>query len=418
MTTRRSSKWVFTRRFRSQAFGWRGSPLACQRIKEAVAEIRQAARRDPVCAAEGVVRLLERMWPALQHVDSSSGALGNAVAKAVEAVIPILAEADADPKTRTGWLDRLWQAIQEDGVGYLEGLADRWGEICGDTETASRWADELLGVVLACWNDPAPGAYFRGSAACLSSLLEAGRYEELLDLLNAAPHPFWHYRRFGFRALAAVGRKEEALDYARASGGLNDNQAAIDRDCEELLIAYGEAEAAYRQYAISANQGLTGVATFRNIARKYPRKDKSEILIDLVASTPGQEGRWFATARRLGLLDLAVRLANRGPCDPRTLNRAARDSAKDNPRFALEVSLASLRGLCQGWGYEVSSQEVLDAYRFASQAAERLGLGDRLQEELLEILAHDRTPAEFVRESLGPYLEKRSDKLPPQSALK
>ena len=78
-------------------------------------------------AGEGAVRLLERMWPALQHVDSSSGALGSAVTNALDAVIPILAEADADAKTRTGWLDRLWQAIHDDGVGYLEGLADRWG---------------------------------------------------------------------------------------------------------------------------------------------------------------------------------------------------------------------------------------------------------------------------------------------------
>ena len=410
MTKRATSSWVFTRRFRSGAFGWRSSQLAGKRLKEAVTEIRQESRHDPVRAGEGVVRLLERIWPALQDVDSSSGALGNAVNKALDAVIPILASAPADQKTRDAWLDRLWQAIEDDGVGYLEQVPDHWGELCGSSETAARWADQLLPTVQACWQHPA-GGYFRGSTACLSSLLEAERYTELLDLLTMAPHRFWHHRRFGFHALAALGRTDEALEYARTSGGLNDNQAAIDRDIEELLISLGEHDAAYRQYAISANQANTGLATFRNIAKKYPMKDKREILIDLIASTPGQEGRWFATARRLGLLDLAVSLADHGPVDPRTLNRAARDTLDDNPRFALDISVASLKGLCEGWGYEITSLEVLEAYRLGGEAAQRLGVGESWQHKVREILDQDRTPGQFVCETLRPALARNQPSL-------
>jgi hypothetical protein len=74
-------QWDFRSRFRRHAFGWRSQP-AIQRIRQAVTEIRQAARRDPVLGAEGAVLLLERISPALENVDSSPGAIGTAVNKA------------------------------------------------------------------------------------------------------------------------------------------------------------------------------------------------------------------------------------------------------------------------------------------------------------------------------------------------
>ena len=52
-------------------------------------------------------------------------------------------------------------------------------------------------------------------------------------------------------------------------------------------------------------------------------KDKSQILNDLIATTPGEEGNWFATAKELRLYELALELANRTPCDLKTLTRAA-----------------------------------------------------------------------------------------------
>ena len=69
-------KWSFPGRFRAVAFGWKASRLACQRLREAVSEIKKVADKDPLIGAEGAVRLMEKIWPALEHVDSSSGALG------------------------------------------------------------------------------------------------------------------------------------------------------------------------------------------------------------------------------------------------------------------------------------------------------------------------------------------------------
>lgn len=169
MTKLKPHKWTFISRFRTNAYGWSGSRLAGQRIKEAVSEIQKVARKDQLLGAEGAIKLMEKLWPALQHVDSSSGALGTAVYNAMGVLVDIVVEAPADDKTREKWLDRLWRAVEEDGVGFLDVLGERWGEVCGTSEIASQWADELLPVVQRTWEETKQGtfSYFRGTEVCL-----------------------------------------------------------------------------------------------------------------------------------------------------------------------------------------------------------------------------------------------------------
>lgn len=71
----------------------------------------------------------------------------------------------------------------------------------------------------------------------------------------------WQYREWGVKALAAMGRKAEAIRYAEASRGLNDHPIAIARACEEILLSSGLAEEAYARYALAANQRTTFLAT-------------------------------------------------------------------------------------------------------------------------------------------------------------
>ena len=40
--------------------------MAYQRLLEAVSEIKKVAKKDPVLGAEGAVRLMEKLWPALE----------------------------------------------------------------------------------------------------------------------------------------------------------------------------------------------------------------------------------------------------------------------------------------------------------------------------------------------------------------
>lgn len=394
-------KWTFPARFRAGAYSWRSSRLACQRLREAVSEIKKVAKKDPALGAEGAVRLMEKIWPALEHVDSSSGALGSAVNKTLDALIPIIVNAPADEKTRDKWLDRLWQAMADDGVDYLSPVGDRWGEICGSVEVAGRWANDLVSPLRACWTDPNPGGYFHGATACLSCLLVTGRYEELLELLELARYPSWHYRRYGVEALLALGRKAEAVQYAEASRGLNQPDSVIDQACEEILISSGLHEEAYQRYGLSAAVGNSYIARFRAVAKRYPMKDSSEILADLIATTPGEEGKWFATAKELGLYDLALELANRSPCDPKTLTRAARDYLDRERKFALGSAMAALRWLSEGWGYEATSADVVEAYDRAMDAAARLNYIDDVTEQIRQLVeSNESASMQFVRQAL------------------
>jgi len=404
MSSATKHKWDFRARFRRNAFGWRSQP-ALKRIKEAVTEIRKAARKDPVLGAEGAVLLLEKLSPALEQVDSSSGAIGSAVNDAIEELVPVIAGAPTDDVLRDEWLDRLWQAVQDDQMPYLELLPDHWGELCADPGRASRWADELIGIVRMSWGpDPEFRGYFKGTTACLSALFKAGRHEEILDLLELAPHKFWHYRRWGVKALLAVGKNEEALRYAEETRGLNQPGSMISEACEEILLASGMTEEAYRRCGLEANWKSTYLATFRAILKKYPEENPAKVLRDLVARTPGDEGKWFAAAKSAGLYEEAIELANRAPCDPRTLTRAARDMAEKAPGFAVEAGIAALRWLVKGYGYDITGLDVRAAYDNAMAAAENAGCRPEATERIRCLVAAETFGQRFVTKILGQAL--------------
>ena len=137
-------KWAFKARFRARAFGWRGSHPAANRLHEAVTEIQAVARVDPVRAADGAVTLMERLWPALEQIDTSSGMLGSAVNKAIDELIPLLIAAPVDQKLRAKWLERLYQAVLDDGVQYLWQIEARWGEIAVHPVLRDHYIDQLL----------------------------------------------------------------------------------------------------------------------------------------------------------------------------------------------------------------------------------------------------------------------------------
>jgi hypothetical protein len=48
-------KWAFPARFRAGSYSWKASRLACQRLREAVSEIKKVAKKNPLIGAEGVV---------------------------------------------------------------------------------------------------------------------------------------------------------------------------------------------------------------------------------------------------------------------------------------------------------------------------------------------------------------------------
>ena len=404
MRAAKAHSWTFRSRFRASAFGWR-SDLPIKRIKEAVAEIKKATRKDKVLGAEGAVVFLEKVSGALEHVDSSSGAIGAAVNRAIETLVPIVAQAPATDNLRDEWLERLWCAIEDDDMPYIELLPDHWGELCVTPERASRWVDRFIEVVRLMWSPDLPrGGYFKGTAACLSALYTAGRHEDLLHLLHLSPYKFWHDRHWGVRALVAQGKTTAAIRYAEDTRGLNQPNGRISMACEEILLSEGLWREAYDRYALEANHQSTYLATFQAMTRKYPQIEPKAILGDLVDRTPGDEGKWFAAAKSAGLLAEAAELARTRPCDPKTLTRAARDFAASKPEFARSVGLAALQWLLCGYGYELTAQDVVDALNHTLEAARHNGTEAdtvrRIQLILLQNPRAERTIVALLRQRL------------------
>lgn len=402
MTKLKGHKWVFKARFRRGAFGWR-SQLPMRRIREAVTEIKQVSRKDLVLAAEGAVGFIERISPALAHVDSSSGAIGNAVRKSITQLVPIIATATVDAKVRSKWLDRLLAALEADRMPYIEFLGDYWGDLCGTKEIASAQADDLIGITrLALSPDKSLRGHFHGTSACLSALFRAERFIELAELTSA--DMIWPYKRWAVKALVAQGRKAEAIRLAESSRSRWSSAFDIDQLCEGILLSSGLFDEAYAKYGLSANQRGTYLATFRAVAKKYPAKSTNVILADLAATTPGEEGKWFAAAKSVSLYEEALALAAQSPGDPRTLTRAARDFSEKEPRFALGAGLLALHWLVEGYGYEITGDDVKAAYDWTMKAAMQHGSTAEVEEKIRRIVAAETFGERFVSKILGSQL--------------
>jgi hypothetical protein len=141
MAKQTKHKWAFKAGMRTRSYNWKSSTRAIARLKAAISEIKAVNRTDPVAAAEGVIALAERIWPAFEHIDTSSGALGSAVNSTLETLIPILIAAPVDEAARAKWLNRLRQAIQDDGVDYLFPFSERFGEIAKFPKLMNEHAD-------------------------------------------------------------------------------------------------------------------------------------------------------------------------------------------------------------------------------------------------------------------------------------
>ena len=207
---------------------------------------------------------------------------------------------------------------------------------------------------------------------------------------------------WGAKALAAAGKGAEAIRYAEESKGLNAPLTAIAAFCEGVLLDAGFAEEAYARYAVEATYATTNLATFKAIVKKYPGKPRETILRDLVASQPGNEGKWFAAAKDAGFFELAIEFANRSPSDPRTLIRAARDFAVERPEFALAAGMTAFRGIANGWGYDITGIDVLDAYAAVVAAAGAVGVDEVVvKANVRAIIAGNPGGGEFVARVLG-----------------
>jgi hypothetical protein len=350
-----------------------------------------------------VVLWIAGMPRVLAEVEDPEGALARQLTRALDEVTSWLGGSGAERQLRAAWADRLWPALLADERGLLDPVADAWGALVGP-ELAQTWAERLYPDLQAAWSE---GLDVQASRACLSVLLAAERHRDIIDLLRLRAIGIWPERRYGVLALAALGEVDEAIAYARESNLLaHPYEPAIAAVCEGVLLTAGRREQAYADYAHLANRRQNYLQTFRSLAAKYPEREPSTILSDLIAASPGQEGRWFATARSLRFYNLAAEIAQRAPCDPRTLNRAAGERLTHDPSFAYDVAVASLRWIAGGHGHLIDGADVFDAYDIALEAARRLDRVSLLREQISMICEGMGASAEWIRRLLAPQLDE------------
>lgn len=399
MARKPSHKWAFRPGMRAGAFNWRGSAKAIEKLKAASAEIRSMAKVDPIVTGEGVIILAERIWPAFEHIDTSSGALGTAVRRTLEDLAPLLIAVPADAAVRAAWLERLRVAIGEDGVDYLAPLADRFGEIAAHPALSNDHAERDLALIRQAWADHERFSHIATAGLTLSCLLEAGRHEELLALLDVKKTRLWFDEKFAAEALMRQGREEEAL--ARAAALLADDRQTWERQdiarfCEALLIRRGQAEEAYRRFALPTTMGNTWLAMWRDLVKRYSDIDPRCILEDLIA-LHGRKGKWFAAAKTAGYFDLALDCAKDSEAAPATLIRAARDYAVKQPAFAAEVALCAIEHLIAGRGYDAAPQNIDEAMDHLLAAGARSGVTGQILADLRRILGKGQSSDPLAR---------------------
>lgn len=70
---------------------------------------------------------LAELTSAIEQDDSSSGGIGSAVNRAIDTLVVFIAKAEVNRAVREKWLERLWDALEEDAMPYLEYLGEFWG---------------------------------------------------------------------------------------------------------------------------------------------------------------------------------------------------------------------------------------------------------------------------------------------------
>ena len=305
--------WAFRARARANAFGLEPQPAISSRARGSRRD--QEGRQERILsllAAEGrmVLFLESRFASACSRRDSSSGATpGSAVNRATRELVPLIASAPADAKTRDAWLRACSTKLTPPTRSRTsKTLADHWRASCARRRRSRRACGRSTG------RDHEERAVTRPEYA-------RGHYHYHDDVLDGALSSGALRRDSGapgareVLVVQAVGGGEGARGDGQEGGGHTARrivarvrgQARRTRCVAQVVrkkscCRRGSWTRAFARYSVDANRAGTYLATFRSVAKKYPMKSPVEVLERLVASTPGEEGKWFAAAKDAGLL--------------------------------------------------------------------------------------------------------------------
>lgn len=362
-------------RFAPHTFGWKAGKKAAGEVRAEADRIKRLAREDRPQAVEEALALIEHLWPATMQVNRAHGDLDPAVERAVELLVPVLERHFTEaPEARAEALARIWHALEADHGGVTDPLAARFGALCGSAAVAGPWADRLLAITRRAYAAH-PKRRCAAALPCASALVMAERPDVLLALLTVGAPATFALRRFALDRLAVRDGLDAALAFADAAECVSDaERQARAAWGEARLRAADRADEAFERYALWAHHGHTIRQWFEGLCVAWPDRAPVDLFEALLAAHPGEGGKFFATARALGDLGRATRLAEENPCDPKVLLHAAADVIGENPALAGRWAVAALGWMADGRVYKVTRELVVEAADLITRAG--LAVGD------------------------------------------
>jgi hypothetical protein len=137
----------------------------------------------------------------------------------------------------------------------------------------------------------------------------------------------------------------------------------------------------YFRYGLKTATGPTYLAIFRDTVKRYPDRDRRQVLLDLIEMR-GEHGKWFAAVKDAGFLDVALLCAREYAAEPATLVRAARDFAAKEPKFAAQIGVIALGRVLDSSGHDLEVSLVQEAFSLLTDAASRIDARDWANQQL------------------------------------
>ena len=86
---------------------------------------------------------------------------------------------------------------------------------------------------------------------------------------------------------------------------------------------------------------------------------------------------------------------------PRTLIRASRDFGEKQADFAVSAGMAALHWMARGYGYQMNSNDVLEAYSSILNAASVKGASEaEIKAQIREVISRDNSGTNMVLATL------------------
>ena len=167
----------------------------------------------------------------------------------------------------------------------------------------------------------------------------------------------------------------------------------------------------YFRYGLKTATGPTYLAIFRDTVKRYPDRDRRQVLLDLIEMR-GERDKWFAAVKDAGFLDVALLCAREYAAEPATLVRAARDFAAKEPKFAAQIGVIALGRVLDSSGHDLEVSLVQEAFSLLTDAASRIDARDWANQQLRALVAGPCDPSrKHVQSALAQCLARCTGKL-------